>query len=86
VNISKAEVIRLIESTQGRAAAEKAVQELPAIVDHLEHAPLLARFGIDPEALLQRVGGAQGIQGAVEGLLGGHAGAQKHDPKAPHSA
>jgi hypothetical protein len=33
---------------------QKAIEELPAKIDHEQHAQLLERFGIDPGALAQK--------------------------------
>jgi hypothetical protein len=87
MNIPKDEIVKLIESKQGKALADKARQELPGLVDHLEHAPLLAKFGIDPQELLSKVGGAAGIEKAVSGFLGGDQAAKPETtPKPPTSA
>ena len=85
MNIPKDEIIKLIESKQGRAVAEGFGRRDCSIIDHLEHAPLLAKFGIDPQALLSKVGGAEEMQKSLDGLLGGHWGREPAEPTPPTS-
>jgi hypothetical protein len=82
MQIPKNEILKLVESKQGKEAAQRAARELPDLVHHLEHAPLLAKFGINPEELLSKVGGAEGLEQKLTGLLGGEEGA-KPKPATP---
>ncbi len=63
MQIPKAEIMKLIESKQGKELAAKAEQELPALIHHVDHAGLLSKFGIKPEELASR--GAKGSEGAL---------------------
>lgn len=57
MQIPKEQVISLIESRMGGQQAQQAKSELPDQVDHEQHADLLQKFNIDPQELLQKLGG-----------------------------
>jgi hypothetical protein len=68
VQIDKSQILELLRSQGDDAKAQQADQELPQQVDTDQHAGLLSKLGIDPQALLGKLGGGGGGLG---GLLGG---------------
>jgi len=57
VNISKDQILQFLRDRGDHAQADQAASELPDQVDTDEHAGLLSKFGIDPQALLGKLGG-----------------------------
>jgi hypothetical protein len=63
MEISKDTILELLRERGPSDQAAKAEQELPAQVDTERDAPLLKRFGIDPDELLSRATGGRDIPG-----------------------
>jgi hypothetical protein len=61
MEIPKDKVLELIRDRVGGEKADQASKELPDRVDPDKHSDLLAKFGIDPQDLLGKLGG--GIPG-----------------------
>jgi len=59
VNISKDQIIQLLESQGNHDQAQQAAQQLPDQVDteNQDHASLLSKFGLDPGSLGDKLGG-----------------------------
>ncbi|MCW2750290.1 MAG: hypothetical protein JWR83_1400 [Aeromicrobium sp.] len=69
MQIDKQTVVNFLKD-QGRPDdAARADQQLPATVDHEQHADLLSRFGVDPKELLAKLPG--GIGDKLGGFLDG---------------
>lgn len=64
MNIDKNQIVELLRS-QGHPQADQAEQELPDQVDPEQHADLLAKFGINPQDLLGKLGGLGGGLGKL---------------------
>jgi hypothetical protein len=60
VNISKDQILQFLKDKGQSQQADQAAAELPDQVDSDQHADLLAKFGIDPKELLDKVGGSLG--------------------------
>ncbi|MEO7262930.1 MAG: hypothetical protein ABI047_17010 [Jatrophihabitantaceae bacterium] len=60
MNIDKNMIMQLLRE-QGHPQADQAEQELPDQVDTEQHAGLLAKFGLNPQELLGKLGGAGGL-------------------------
>ena len=60
MNISKDQIIQLLETQGNHDKAQQASQQLPDQVDHEQHADLLKKFNIEPSELLQKFGGGLG--------------------------
>lgn len=60
MNIDKNQIIQLLRE-QGHPQADQAEQELPDQVDTDQHAGLLEKFGLNPQELLGKLGGAGGL-------------------------
>jgi hypothetical protein len=58
MNISKDQVIQLLESQGHHDQAQQAAQQLPDQVDtdNQDHASLLSKFGVDPSSLGGKLG------------------------------
>ena len=63
MQIDKETILNLLQEQGKQGEADQAAQELPDQVDTDEHGDLLQRFGIDPQSLLGRFSGGQGIPG-----------------------
>ena len=83
MNISKDQIIQLLESQGKHDQAEQAAQQLPAQVDtdNHDHASLLSKFGLDPGKLGDNLGGlawvphnSVDLERWITGLTCGHAG------------
>jgi hypothetical protein len=59
MNIDKDQIIQLLRQ-QNHPQADQAQQELPDQVDTDQHADLLAKFGLNPQELLGKLGGLGG--------------------------
>ena len=59
MNIDKNMITQLLRE-QGHPQADQAEQELPDQVDTEQHAGLLAKFGLNPQELLAKLGGGAG--------------------------
>jgi hypothetical protein len=59
MNIDKDQIIQLLRQ-QNHPQADQAEQELPDQVDTDQHADLLAKFGLNPQELLGKLGGLGG--------------------------
>jgi hypothetical protein len=57
MNISKDQILQFLKDKGQHDQADQAATELPDQVDTDQHAGLLAKFGIDPQALLSKFGG-----------------------------
>lgn len=57
MNISKDQILEFLRDKGDHTQADQAASELPDQVDTDEHAGLLSKFGIDPQALLGKLGG-----------------------------
>ena len=56
MNIDKSQILDLLRGNGQDDQAAQAEKELPDRVDTDQHAGLLAKFGIDPQALLGKLG------------------------------
>jgi DNA-binding protein H-NS len=56
LQIPKDKIIQFLKEQGDHDKAAKAEQELPDQVDHEEHSNLLAKHGINPSELVQKVG------------------------------
>jgi hypothetical protein len=56
MNIDKNQIIQLLRQ-QGSPQADQADQELPDQVDTEQHGDLLAKFGLNPQELMGKLGG-----------------------------
>jgi hypothetical protein len=54
VKLDKEFVVDELKKQGGSAKAQKAIDELPAKIDHEQHAALLEKFGIDPGQLAEK--------------------------------
>jgi hypothetical protein len=61
MQIPKDEILKFLRERGQDDKAQQAQGELPDSVDTDEHAGLLERYGIDPQELLGRLGGALGL-------------------------
>jgi hypothetical protein len=61
VQIDKSTVLELLRERGQQDQANQADQELPEQVDTDRDAGLLQRFGVDPQELLQRFTGGEGM-------------------------
>ena len=61
MQFDKSTVVDFIRQEAGSDQAKQAEQQLPNQVDHEAHADLLKRFGVNPQDLLTRFGGAGGM-------------------------
>jgi hypothetical protein len=68
MRIDKTEIIDLILSRGDDETAERVNRELPQQVDTEREGDLLARFGVSPQALVDRLAGGEG---GIGRLLGG---------------
>jgi len=59
INIDKNQIIQLLRQ-QNHPQADQAERELPDQVDPEQHADLLAKFGLNPQELLGKLGGLGG--------------------------
>ena len=59
MSIDKNQIIQLLRQ-QNHPQADQAEQELPDQVDPEQHADLLAKFGLNPQELLGKLGGLGG--------------------------
>ncbi len=57
MNISKDQILQFLKDKGQTQQAEQAGAELPAQVDTDQHAGLLAKFGLDPQELIGKLGG-----------------------------
>jgi hypothetical protein len=60
MNISKDQILEFLRQQGQHGQADQAATELPDQVDTDQHAGLLSKFGIDPSALLGKLGGGLG--------------------------
>ena len=67
MQIDKDAIVNFLKEQGRHDDASRAAKELPAKVDHKEHADLLSRFGVDPAKLLAKLPG--GIGDKVSGFL-----------------
>jgi hypothetical protein len=61
VQIDKSTIMELLRERGQQDQATQAEQELPDQVDTDRDAGLLQRFGVDPQELLQRFTGGEGL-------------------------
>jgi hypothetical protein len=61
VQIDKSTILDLLRERGQQDQANQAEQELPDQVDTDQDAGLLQRFGVDPQELLQRFTGGEGL-------------------------
>jgi hypothetical protein len=61
VQIDKSAILDLLRERGQQDQANQADQELPERVDTDRDAGLLQRFGVDPQELLQRFTGGEGL-------------------------
>jgi hypothetical protein len=61
VQIDKSTILDLLRERGQQDQASQAEQELPDQVDTEQDAGLLQRFGVDPQELLQRFTGGEGL-------------------------
>jgi hypothetical protein len=61
VQIDKRQILDLLRERGQQDQANQAEQELPDQVDTDQDAGLLQRFGVDPQELLQRFSGGEGL-------------------------
>jgi hypothetical protein len=61
VQIDKSTILELLRERGQQDQASQAEQELPEQVDTDRDAGLLQRFGVDPQELLQRFTGGEGM-------------------------
>jgi hypothetical protein len=61
VQIDKSTILGLLRERGQQDQANQAEQELPDQVDTDQDAGLLQRFGVDPQELLQRFTGGEGL-------------------------
>jgi hypothetical protein len=61
VQIDKSMILDLLRERGQQDQANQAEQELPDQVDTDQDAGLLQRFGVDPQELLQRFTGGEGL-------------------------
>lgn len=59
MNIDKNQILQLLRE-QNHPQADQAERELPDQVDTDQHADLLAKFGLNPQELLGKLGGGLG--------------------------
>lgn len=71
MQIPKEQILELLRSRGQNDQAQQADAELPQQVDPQQHAGLLGRFGLDPQALIAALAGGGGIGGLLGGLTGG---------------
>jgi hypothetical protein len=57
MEIPKDKVLEMLRSRGDDAKADQAANELPDKVDTDQHGDLLAKYGIDPQELLGKLGG-----------------------------
>ena len=70
MQISKEQVLELLQTQGKQQEAQQAQGELPDQVDTDQHQDLLAKFGINPMELITKFGGGGGIGKALGGLGG----------------
>src|ERR1700712_3113721 len=58
MNIGKDQILQFLKDKGQNDQADQAAGELPDQVDTDQHAGLLSKFGIDPKALLGKLGGS----------------------------
>ena len=63
MNIDKQQIIELLRNQGEQQKADQAQGELPEQVDPEQHAGLLEKLGIDPQALLSQFMGGKGLPG-----------------------
>ena len=63
MQLDKDQVIGFIRDHGDADKAEGAKQELPEKVDTDRHGDLLAKYGVDPQDLLGKLGGLGGLTG-----------------------
>ena len=61
MNIDKNQILDMLRGNGQHDQAAQAEQELPDQVDTDQHAGLLSKFGIEPQALLSKLGGLGGM-------------------------
>jgi hypothetical protein len=61
VQIDKSTILDLLRERGQQDQANQAEQELPDQVDTDQDAGLLQRFGVDPQELLKRFSGGEGL-------------------------
>lgn len=71
MEIDKSQIIEMLKSRGDHDTAKEADKSLPDTVDTDKDAGMLARFGIDPAALIGKLGGLGGLAGGL-GKLSGH--------------
>lgn len=64
MNIDKNQIMQLLRE-QGHPQADQAEQELPDQVDTEQDSGLLAKFGLNPQDLLGKLGGGGGLGNLV---------------------
>jgi hypothetical protein len=65
MEFDKSQIIDMLRSQGDGGKAEQADKELPDRVDTDQHAGLLAKFGLNPQGLVAKLGG-----GGLGGMLG----------------
>jgi hypothetical protein len=65
MEIDKQQILDFLREQGQHDKAQQAEQQLPDKVDHEQHAGLLQQFGVKPEELLSRFGGASGLLGRL---------------------
>jgi hypothetical protein len=63
MQLDKDQVIGFIRDHGDADKAESAKQELPEKVDTDQHGDLLAKYGVNPQDLLRKLGGLGGLTG-----------------------
>ena len=61
MNIDKNQILDMLRGNGQHDQAAQAEKELPDQVDTDQHAGLLSKFGIEPQALLSKLGGLGGM-------------------------
>ena len=61
MNINKDQILQFLKDQGQHEQADQAASELPDQVDTDQHAGLLSKFGVDPQALLGKLGGLGNI-------------------------
>ena len=69
MQIDKSQVLDLLRQQGEDDKVQQADQELPSTVDTEQHAGIMAKLGLDPADLVQKLAGGAG--GGLGGLLGG---------------
>jgi hypothetical protein len=63
MQLDKSQILDLLREQGQHDQADRAANELPDQVDTDQHADILQRFGIDPQALISRLTGGRDIPG-----------------------